>query len=829
MRFAYYRDLSPGKKRIYRASDAIDRIPLRQGGEIAPLTVKLHRALEKNKKGAVAKLASGICKRICRELGIISPIVKIRASRPSSSAEELHGVYEHTEGEKPVITVWMKTAAKRQVVAFKSFTRTVLHELCHHIDYAYFKLSDSFHTEGFFKRESRLYREIVPEKLRRKKAARKPSRKKAKKTKAVPRQMEMFTLLTLILLPVVACPGAEGESPEEQVWGRFSPVEVDDKEVITARHRFRIGPSGLPAQIFIKPDKRELPASCRKDPEKATDEMLIARGRGPQLRKQIELIARLNGKGIVLSPEEEAGLVDLKPAEAIYESVLAGGTLRVRSRARYTCDGALVLELRASAVKRTRLEELSLVMEPQGAVDTVYTGLPADFDAARYEHGALDLRPRKGTGEIWNSSDARASSPHGILRYAGFMFVGSGDRGFTFYGPAVGKDGTPVALTRGETGRLTWRMPLLGGPGVIDAGEEQELQTAVIQVHPAVFRAPGFRREQWLSWGSCSFTNAPVFGRMNLLSLREARIEAAEGKAELPVLPSPLGVTLEAFGRGLVLGGTAGAHVPSRDRDLTDLYPLSLFRYFCGTHTGLPAWVRPNVRDILTPGDDPSPGRQVLGRALLNDIGVHPAGLAQPVDFLRVTRIMEAFGAYSGDGWTEVIPYWRSDALARYGEKFSEDDGFELTREDPCKRVHITIYRRPEDPGRLARGYKAVLVVMNETETPVRERVFLPDPGKLLRGGNRTTGMDILKRMDFSKAGAVRDGKAWHPRAFASFHGYYRNPALKDLEDSGIIPQASTKLRDEDIYGPVFIRSGDFRLLYVSSLRRDCGPEAGMK
>ena len=54
------------------------------------------------------------------------------------------------------ISVWMRTAQKKQVVAFKSFLRTVVHEFLHHLDYEHFKLPETFHTEGFYKRESSL-------------------------------------------------------------------------------------------------------------------------------------------------------------------------------------------------------------------------------------------------------------------------------------------------------------------------------------------------------------------------------------------------------------------------------------------------------------------------------------------------------------------------------------------------------------------------------------------------------------------------------------------------------------------------------------------------
>ena len=194
MPFPYYDNLSAAKKRIYNKSDAIESIPLKSPNRIHPVTIKLKKSLERNKRRDVAKYASEICRLVCEGLDTEALIVRIRSSRPSGSAEELHGLYERTEGETSVLTVWMKTAAKRQVVAFKSFVRTVLHELCHHIDYAYFNLDDSLHTEGFFKREASLYQQIVPIELRDKKQRKsKAPRKKVKKQESKePKQMELF-------------------------------------------------------------------------------------------------------------------------------------------------------------------------------------------------------------------------------------------------------------------------------------------------------------------------------------------------------------------------------------------------------------------------------------------------------------------------------------------------------------------------------------------------------------------------------------------------------------------------------------------------------------
>jgi hypothetical protein len=83
---------------------------------------------------------------------------------PGVEAHELHGLYvpEPEGGAAPVIRVWMRTARQGRVVAFRTFLRTLLHEVCHHLDYELLGLDESFHTEGFFRRESSLFRQLVP-------------------------------------------------------------------------------------------------------------------------------------------------------------------------------------------------------------------------------------------------------------------------------------------------------------------------------------------------------------------------------------------------------------------------------------------------------------------------------------------------------------------------------------------------------------------------------------------------------------------------------------------------------------------------------------------
>jgi hypothetical protein len=57
----------------------------------------------------------------------------------------------------------MRTAQRVQVVKFRTFLRTLVHEVCHHLDYEHYKLAESFHTEGFYARESTLMRELLGE------------------------------------------------------------------------------------------------------------------------------------------------------------------------------------------------------------------------------------------------------------------------------------------------------------------------------------------------------------------------------------------------------------------------------------------------------------------------------------------------------------------------------------------------------------------------------------------------------------------------------------------------------------------------------------------
>ena len=162
MRYAYYAKLKPRQKAIYRRSDEVPKLTLRNRAALGPLVDDLAAALQSEERAAIERASQALADAITAGFAVPRVRVKVLSTRPSTSASELHGLYE-SDGPRAaaVSRVWMRTAYHKRVVAFRTFLRTLVHELCHHLDYELLKLDDSFHTEGFFKRESSLVKQLV--------------------------------------------------------------------------------------------------------------------------------------------------------------------------------------------------------------------------------------------------------------------------------------------------------------------------------------------------------------------------------------------------------------------------------------------------------------------------------------------------------------------------------------------------------------------------------------------------------------------------------------------------------------------------------------------
>ena len=164
-RFAYYDSLSAESKRTYRRSDALLRIEIPGLAELEPLARAIPPALESGLREAVERACQALVDALTARLAAPPVRVCVHERRPSNAQGELQGLYEPDEvtGGIARISVWMRTARKEQVVKFRTFLRTLLHEVVHHLDYEHFKLPETFHTQGFYARESALVRELLGE------------------------------------------------------------------------------------------------------------------------------------------------------------------------------------------------------------------------------------------------------------------------------------------------------------------------------------------------------------------------------------------------------------------------------------------------------------------------------------------------------------------------------------------------------------------------------------------------------------------------------------------------------------------------------------------
>ena len=163
MVFEYYNRLSARRQSIYRQSDEIRQVPLPRRHTLAATVPELEAALKLENRREIERLSQSIADEIVSQLEAPGIRVQVLTVRPSDDWGELHGLYlPEDDGKSARIQLWMRTVKHKRVVAFRSFLRTLLHELCHHLDYELFQFPETFHTEGFYNRESSLFHQLVP-------------------------------------------------------------------------------------------------------------------------------------------------------------------------------------------------------------------------------------------------------------------------------------------------------------------------------------------------------------------------------------------------------------------------------------------------------------------------------------------------------------------------------------------------------------------------------------------------------------------------------------------------------------------------------------------
>ena len=163
MPFTYYARLTRRQRTIYDRSDAITEMPLADPEALRPSVDALATALAAEERSATQQATTELVRGLCEAMRLPPVSVEVLAARPHARWGELHGLYTNERGRPPKIQLWMRTAKQKRVVAFRTYLRTLLHEVGHHVDYTVLRLDESYHTEGFYKRESSLFHQLMPE------------------------------------------------------------------------------------------------------------------------------------------------------------------------------------------------------------------------------------------------------------------------------------------------------------------------------------------------------------------------------------------------------------------------------------------------------------------------------------------------------------------------------------------------------------------------------------------------------------------------------------------------------------------------------------------
>lgn len=620
----------------------------------------------------------------------------------------------------------------------------------------------------------------------------------------------MKTIL-IAMVAMGACYGSLRAAPPVPL----AAFRIEANTVVTPRQVFTPGDSGLPQQIQIKAEAYELPLEKRG--AKLADADLAPLGRGPQLRQSMRIEAVTGGKTVALAAAE-AVKVAMDGETAVTTANVSGGGVTATIETRYAKDGAMSVKIIYGG--GASVDSLAVVMDIAGPVDTVIAaGRP---DAKGLPSAGDDCGLSGEEGIVWGNGKAPASTPattpattptsgparrpaiaRGTPGVVGHMFFGSGDRGWTWLtageaGWVIDPAAPTMTLTRDKDGAVTWRAILVNKAAKLD-GDKTVAFTLL--THPAAARAAGFRKAAWME--------LPYAGKAAAV----APLTAEARKEDKGVIRADCAGVQESFASAAALVGPAGGAAASADKTLADTVPMNFFRYLAGTHTCLPAYLATNSKAFVQPGQSEALDRMAIGRALLNDIGLDCTTVVHRALAAKVVTALTQFGYFEDDGKTEYIPYWRSREIVRYGEPFSGADVFSTFSQDPMARVYTSVWRRPTAS---KKGAQAMLLVVNETDAPVRQQFYVLNVPRLFMGANRLTSGAIAGKLDYT--GIPQDSDWSQGKIGRGTDVGVKNagPQLMDLEDGGSVVLASGK-GNLETYGPLFIPAHGFRLLMGAS------------
>jgi hypothetical protein len=696
---------------------------------------------------------------------------------------------------------------------------------------------------------------------------------------------------------------------DDVVWEPFTPIETAGAELRTLKHTITVGDTGLPSQIVVHPDRRDLPLEMRGEEAAMPADLLLELGRGPQLRAPMTLAATIGGAEQTAVATAPAKPSRIGKSEVVYKADVAIGPLTGSVASRIDCDGSLHCTVTYTAAKPVKVDRLELRMPVAGLVDMA---LAETGDGAMTGADVWECAVSQEPGVVWDCKNVEME-----LFYSKFVpwyWFGSADRGWSFFcdsdaGWRLDREGDSMQLVRDAAGNVDWRVFFVNHPVTLSGTHRI---TFSLLTHPAKpkpvdhrrhawyyfagrswaagyivepadlpeayllkrwrtaasaprdtpdsertsFRkdyGPFYRYGQWRNVGICAELDQiwedkatflferhvrvgrrvgwwmdeyfPVaFGRSNNLAMGNGRLrDPAEIKGdELPWHSGFLTTSMRGHYKRMarvmttnnvpnrqhtwsnnaasmvesmiwssLLVEECGAGHRSYDIDVVTQFPNSLYRYMSKNFTGLVTTVCADTTPT-TAGDDKRLDRQHFGRALLNDIGVAPAGphgvIHHRAHAVRLLNRLEDFGFFV-DTEIEKIPFWRIQDYLRF-------EGGDTAG------LYVTAYRRPLPDGT---GWHAIFVVMNESLADMARPLYLADAKRVLGGANTLSRSDVL-----GQAALPAELAGWWRTVTAQAAG----TVLMDLETGDVVSS------DDGVrYGPVHVPYHDFRVLYARHTR----------
>jgi len=150
------------KHEAFHKSDSIKTVDLRCQMELKQILLETQKIYLGANEDTIVEGMQKLANAVCEQLGAQPTEVEIAKEIPYDDYGPLHGYYLPKEPKWPaLIVLCLLHINTDDRITFKHLVEVFVHELVHHLDFALYDLGDSFHTDGFDKRQKYLIAEFV--------------------------------------------------------------------------------------------------------------------------------------------------------------------------------------------------------------------------------------------------------------------------------------------------------------------------------------------------------------------------------------------------------------------------------------------------------------------------------------------------------------------------------------------------------------------------------------------------------------------------------------------------------------------------------------------